>query len=123
MKISDSELKLLEVLWDQSPLTVGQIIQRVQKNTDWHDNTIKTLLTRLTKKKAVSREKDGRRFFYQAQVEKEVYVSQETEGFLSKFFGGKVSPLIAHFNKTKQLSTKEIQELEDILNQMKKRND
>ena len=123
MKISDSELKLLEVLWKESPLTVGQIIQRVKKNTQWHENTIKTLLTRLTKKQAVVRNKDGGRFFYQAQVEKDTILSQETNGFLNKFFGGKMSPFIAHFNKTNKLSANEIKELEDILAKMKQKND
>ncbi len=123
MKISDSELKLLEVLWKESPLTVGQVIERVQKNVDWHDNTIKTLLSRLTKKQAVARNKDGRRFFYQANVEKDTILSQETQGFLSKFFGGKMSPFIAHFNKTNKLSAQEIKELEEILARMKRNHD
>ncbi len=123
MKVSDSELKLLEVLWQQSPLTVGQVIQRVQINTKWHENTIKTLLMRLTKKQAVKRHKDGRRYFYQANVEKDTLLSEETQGFLAKFFGGRVSPFIAHFNKTNKLSSDEIKELEAILAKMKQEND
>ena len=68
MKISDSELILLNILWLESPLTVGQVIQRVQEKTDWHANTIKTLLSRLLKKQAVNRHKDGKRFFYSAEA-------------------------------------------------------
>jgi len=121
MKISDSELILLKILWIESPLTVGQMIQRAQKTTDWHDNTIKTLLMRLTKKIAVTREKDGRQYFYSANVDRDEILAQETEGFLSKYFGGKMAPFVAHFNKTKSLSDEEIQELEDILKRMKKK--
>lgn len=123
MKVSDSELKLLETLWKQSPLTVGQVIERVQKHTDWHANTIKTLLTRITKKQAVMRVKDGGRFFYSANISRDMVLKEESEGFLSKFFGGKVVPFVAHFNKTKKLSTLEIEELEAILAQMKQDND
>lgn len=123
IKISDSELKLLEVLWKESPLTVGQIIQRVQNNTEWHENTVKTLLTRLTKKQAVVRNKDGGRFFYQAHVEKDTLLAQETHGFLSKFFEGRMAPFIAHFNKTNKLSPNEIKELEGILAKMRQKND
>jgi len=123
MKVSDSELKLLEILWQESPLTVGQVIERVQKHTDWHANTIKTLLTRITKKQAVTRRKDGGRFFYSASISRDEVLMQESEGFLSKYFGGKVAPFVAHFNKTNKLSTKEIEELETILAKMKQGND
>ena len=123
MKVSDSELKLLEILWQESPLTVGQVIERIQEKTDWHANTIKTLLTRITKKQAVTRIKDGGRFFYSANISRDKILMQETEGFLSKYFGGKVAPFVAHFNKTNKLSNKEIEELEAILAKMKQDND
>ena len=123
MKVSESELKLLTELWKQSPLTVGQVIERVQKNTDWHANTIKTLLTRLTKKQAVVRHKDGKRFFYAANITKQVVVTEESEGFLAKFFGGRVAPLVAHFSDNKKLSQKDITELENILAKLKHNND
>ena len=61
MNISNSEQQLLDILWQESPLTVGQDIERVQASTDWHANTIKTMLTRLSKKGAVVRSKDGGR--------------------------------------------------------------
>lgn len=123
MKISNSEIKLLEALWIEHPLTVGQIIERVQKETDWHANTIKTMLTRLTKKEAVTRHKDGKRFFYAPAVERDVIVMEEAEGFLKKFFGGGITPFVAHFSKNKKLSQTEISELEQILSKMKQDND
>ena len=123
MKVSDSELKILETLWQESPLTVGQLIERVQQNTDWHANTIKTLLTRITKKQAVTRVKDGGRFFYSANILRDEVLKEETTGFLSKYFGGKMAPFVAHFSKTKKLSIKEIEELEAILAKMKQDND
>ncbi len=123
MKVSDSELKILEALWNENPLTVGQLIERVQKVTDWHANTIKTLLMRITKKQAVSRVKDGGRFFYSPNISRDAVLIQESEGFLTKFFDGQVVPFIAHFNKTKKLSAKEIKELESILEKMKQKND
>lgn len=119
MNISNAELPVLEELWSESPLTVGQLIERVQENADWHDNTIKTLLSRLVKKEAVERYKDGRRFFYKAVVSREVVVSKESEGFLHKFFDGEVAPLVAHFADKKKLSRQDIKEIEKILSELK----
>lgn len=123
MKIADSELKILEVLWSKTPLTVGQVIQRIQNTTDWHANTIKTLLARLNKKGAVKRHKDGKRFFYAANITQETVLSEESEGFLSKFFEGRVAPLVAHFSNNKKLSQKDIEEIESILAKLKQDND
>ncbi|AWF81176.1 hypothetical protein BTJ40_10295 [Microbulbifer sp. A4B17] len=43
--ISASEQIILEVLWKDRPLAVEQIIERVQETSDWHPNTIKTMLS------------------------------------------------------------------------------
>lgn len=123
MKISDSEEKLLTVLWNDHPLTVGQIIERVQQDNDWHVNTIKTMLTRLNKKGAVEREKDGKRFFYFPIVTREEIINEEAEGFLTRFFDGKMAPLIAHFADKKKVTKEELAEIEAIVTKLKKNND
>jgi predicted transcriptional regulator len=120
MNISKSEHYVLEALWEESPLTVGQIVERVQSKSDWHENTIKTLLVRLVSKKAVRRHKDGKRFFYEPLVTKEAVVATETEGLLSRFFNGQMPALIAHFADQKRLSRRDIEQMEAILKRLKK---
>lgn len=110
---------MLEALWTESPLTVGQIIERVQLSTDWHPNTIKTLLGRLHEKDAVRRFRDGRRFFYEPLVTREAIVTQEAYGLLNRFFDGKMPLLVAHFAKARKLSKKDIREMEDVLKKLR----
>ena len=120
MNISKAEHSVLQALWDESPLTVGQIVERVQSRSDWHENTIKTLLLRLVGKKAVRRRKDGKRFFYEPLVTKEAVVDTETEGLLRRFFDGQMPALVAHFAEQRKLSRRDIEELEAILKRLKK---
>ncbi len=120
MNISKSEYSVLESLWEASPLTVGQIVERVQAKTEWHENTIKTLLVRLATKKAVQRKKDGKRYFYEPLVTRGAVVASETQGLLSRFFGGQVPALIAQFADQRQLSRRDIEEMEAVLKQLKK---
>lgn len=120
MKISKSEHSVLHALWGESPLTVGQIVERVQSKSDWHENTIKTLLLRLVSKKAVRRRKDGKRFFYEPLVTKEAVLDMEADGLLSRFFNGQMPALIAHFAEQKKLSRRDIEELQAILKRLKK---
>ncbi len=123
MNITISEQQLLDILWSESPLTVGQIIERVQTSTDWHPNTIKTMLTRLAKKGAIQRDKDGGRYFYTPCISRDEIVLEETEGFLARFFDGKVAPLIAHFSENKTMSKEDLAEIEAIVAKLKKNND
>ena len=123
MNISKSELVVLQTLWDESPLTVGQVIERVQKTVDWHDNTIKTLLSRLLEKGAVDRHKDGRQFFYQPLVSRDVVVTEEAEGLLERFFDGRMPRLVAHFAEGKRLSRTDVEEIEALLKRLKKNAD
>lgn len=120
MNISKAELRVLQILWQEQPLTVGQVIERVQETEGWHDNTVKTLLIRLTEKEAVDRFKDGRRFFYSPLIKKEDVVDTEAGGLLERFFNGQMAPLVAHFAKRKKLSKKDVAEIEKILEQLKK---
>lgn len=120
MKVADTELIILKILWVESPLTIGQIISRAQQHTEWHDNTIKTIVTRLLKKELVGRNKDGKQFFYYPIIEQSNVINDESESFLGRFFEGRLSPLVAHFAQSKKISDKELKEIEAILEEMKK---
>jgi predicted transcriptional regulator len=121
MNLSKSEQHVLEVLWSEQPLTVGQVIERVQMRTDWHENTIKTLLTRLVEKKAVVRRKDGGRFFYRPLVSRDAIMTKESEGLLKRFFDGQMAPLVAHFADRRKLSKDDVEAIEKILAEIKDR--
>jgi BlaI family penicillinase repressor len=121
MELSKSEQRVIDVLWNEQPLTVGQIIERLQAQTDWHANTIKTLLTRLIEKKAVARRKDGGRFFYRPIVTREAMLTKESEGLLRRFFDGQMAPLVAHFADRRKLSKRDIEDIEKILAELKNR--
>jgi len=112
---------VLDVLWSENPLTVGQVIERLQKGSDWHENTIKTLLTRLVQKKAVARRKDGGRFFYRPLVSRDAILTKESEGLLKRFFDGQMAPLVAHFADKRKLSKRDIEAIEKVLAELKDR--
>src|SRR5258706_583865 len=50
MVISPAELKVLDILWENSPLTSSQIVDALGSTESWHSRTIKSLINRLLKK-------------------------------------------------------------------------
>src|ERR1700735_1758026 len=118
--ISESEWKVMKVLWGRSPLPAMEIIQALAGTEDWHPNTIKTLLSRLHKKKALGVEKQKNLYLYRPLVSEAACVRTESESFLDRVFGGSVKPLLAHFVEEDRLSTQDLDELRKILRQKQK---
>ncbi|MBM7408155.1 MULTISPECIES: BlaI/MecI/CopY family transcriptional regulator [Sphingomonas] len=118
-RISDAEHVVMEVLWDESPLTAQEVVERVPEGRAWSANTVKTLLGRLLAKEAVAHEEDGRRYRYRPLVAREDYVVGESQRLIDRLFGGSLTPLVAHLARRDQLSSREIEEIESLLKELK----
>ena len=113
-RVSESEKIVMEVLWQESPLSSVEVVDRLREH-DWNEKTVKTFLNRLVKKSVVSFEKDGRRYLYTPIVERDDFLLSESEGFLNKVFKGDMRELLATFVQNKQLSSKELDYLKELL--------
>ena len=118
-RISDAELAIMEILWEQAPLTATAVASRVLADRDWSLATVKTLLSRLLAKAAVEYRADGRRFLYSPVVDREDYVAGESKRLVDRLFGGKFMPLVAHLAEQEKLSDADIAEIEKLLREMK----
>jgi BlaI family penicillinase repressor len=63
-QISNTEWQVMKILWQGAPLTANEVIKQMEGVTSWKPKTVKTLLGRLVKKKAISFHKDGREYVY-----------------------------------------------------------
>ena len=118
-RISEAEHAVMEVLWDESPLTAQDVVERVNPERGWSANTVKTLLGRLLAKAAIVHEEDGRRYLYRPAVERGDYVSGESRRLIDRLFGGKLTPLVAHLAERDELSKQDIAEIEALLKALK----
>jgi BlaI family transcriptional regulator, penicillinase repressor len=118
-RISDAELDLMEVLWASAePLTSAEVAERLEER-GWSLATIKTMLSRLIAKGAISHREDGRRFLYSPAIEREAYVGSESRRFVDRLFGGRLSPLVARLAEEDALDAKDIAEIEALLKELK----
>jgi BlaI family transcriptional regulator, penicillinase repressor len=118
--ISEAEWKVMKTLWARSPLLSNEIIAALADKEDWHPNTIKTLLARLHKKKAVGVQKEKNHYLYFPVVSQADCVKAESESFLDRVFGGSIKPLLVHFVEKQKLSSADVEELKSILKSRKK---
>jgi BlaI family transcriptional regulator, penicillinase repressor len=118
-RISDAEHAVMEVLWEESPLTAQDVSERVAPDRGWSANTVKTLLGRLLAKKVVAHEEDGRRYLYRPLVARGDYVEGESRRLIDRLFGGRLTPLVAHLAERDALTADDIAEIEALLKELK----
>ena len=116
--ISEAESQVMERLWRDAPQGSEELTAALQPATDWHENTVRTLLNRLIRKGAVRAEREGRRYLYSPVLTREQWQAHESRSLLDRVFGGKVAPLLVHFSRNEKLSAKDVAELRKLVDQL-----
>jgi len=114
-RISEAEHAVMEVLWEEAPLTASEVHERIDPARGWSDRTVKTMLSRLLAKGVLVHEEDGRRYLYRPAVAREDYVSTESRRLVDRLFGGRGAALVAHLAERDELSDDDIAEIEALL--------
>ena len=109
----------MEVLWAApEALTAAEVAEGLVKR-GWSLATVKTMLSRLVTKGAISHREDGRRFLYSPAIEREAYVGTESKRFVERLFGGRLSPLVASLAEEDALDDEDIAAIEALLKELK----
>ena len=96
-------------------MTALEVVRQLAAHKEWQDQTIRTMLRRLIRKKALTYRADGKVYYYAPAVTREQCVRGESRSFLERVFGGAAQPLLLQLMQETKLSTEEIAELKRIL--------
>ncbi len=121
-EISKTEYDVLEALWQGYPASASDIIERLNQHKPWHEKTVKTLLSRLVKKEAISFDKQQRSYLYFPLVERQDYVAKESQSLVKRLFSGRVAPLVAGFADTDSLTKEDVEALKSLISDWEKDN-
>jgi|SRR5690606_6400207 len=121
--ISQAELVVMKLLWDESPLTAKQINAQIQAQhieKQWRKATVKTLINRLLKKGFIDFEQQGRRYLYRPTVKKSSYLATQNNRFLKDLYDGQLSHMLAAFSHHEKLTEAEIKEIKVLIANLEK---
>jgi len=93
--VTEAESEILAALWRRGPLTPSGLIEEVRLAQPWGDATIKTLLGRLMRKKAIRAERDDGRLTYRSLIDRQTYVDAEVQALVDRLFDGRHADLVA----------------------------
>lgn len=113
MKLFDSELKVMEVLWREGDTTAKHISDVLGEEAGWNINTTYTLIKRCMKKGAIERSEPH--FMCHALIAKETVQEAETNELIDKIYDGSADKLFAALLGRKKLSASQIERLRQIV--------
>jgi BlaI family penicillinase repressor len=113
-KISEAEWEVMRVAWRKGAMTSSDAVEDLA-HIGWSPRTVKTLLSRLVKKRALVSDPQGKAYVYRPAVRMQDCIRQESQSFLDRVFGGAAAPLLVHFVRKARLTPAEIAELKKIL--------
>ena len=120
INITESEWKVMQVIWNEPYLTLGEIKKRLDKTIVWDRTTINTLIRRLKNKHAVG-VKDARYSQYYALVTEDDCLLQEMNAILDKFFYRSPRRLMATLVRHEEFTKDDIEAIETLLAAIKEK--
>ena len=117
MKLFDSELKVMDVLWTQGEMPARDIVDVLSANIGWNKNTTYTVIKKCIEKGAVAREEPN--FLCKPLVTKDEVAQSETEQLIDKMFGGSSELFFSSFLKNQGISEEDALRLARMIEEAK----
>jgi BlaI family penicillinase repressor len=114
-KLSSNELAIMTALWDLGQATGKELLGRIDRPLA--QTTLLTYLTRLEGKGYVTRASSDRGYLFAAAVPRLSVATRLLDQVLTQF-EGRLSSLVSHFVRTRDIPPDEKQRLREVLDQL-----
>jgi len=120
MKLTEAEWLIMNALWSCHPATAREIGKILPEDVDWAYTTIKTMLSRLVEKNAVSECKRGNTSVYEPVLSRKKAQLSALRIVANQAFEGAFGPLMHFLMQEQKLTAKQRKELKEILSETQK---
>lgn len=121
-KLSQSEMQIMEYMWQKSCQLCIQDFLIQFKNTRWKRTTIRTFIKRLIDKGFIIVHKDGHNYYYEAAITKFEYTQTVINESLNTFYGHSIEGIIATFCGV-DIDSKNMDKIRNFLTDLEKSNE
>ena len=120
--VTNTELAILQVLWDQGETTRRQVADVVYPGgSEAHYATVQNLLGRLERKGFVRSNRNGNVLVFTATVDRDELIRRRLQSLADKLCGGAAAPLIMNLVRSQTLSAAEVEQLSTFLREQRRR--
>ena len=115
--LTEAELRLMDVLWEQGPSSVQQVMDALPKKSQLAYNSVLTTIRILEKKGYLRHIKDGRAHIYRPLVEREEASRSEIRHLAHRFFKNSHEMLVLNILEDRGVDAEELERLRQLLEQ------
>jgi len=116
--LTENELMIMRVLWENSPLSIGEVLERLPRKPKPAYNSLLTVMRILERKGHVVHRKEGKAFLYSPKLDRHAYRGFELGKLISGIFNGDALELAVSLLKSRALSEQEKAELKRLLEEL-----
>lgn len=119
---TELELEILKVLWEDSPLPVREVRQRLAADAgrELTHSSVITMLNIMVRKGFLRRRKEGKAFLFSPKVPKEDVTGSFVGDLLSRVFDGSPQALVLNLLETADIDADEMAEIRRLINRKTK---
>jgi BlaI family transcriptional regulator, penicillinase repressor len=117
--VTEAELAVLQALWDGGPATIRQLTDALYPGGGAAQYaTVQKLLDRLEAKDCVRRDRAAAAHTFAAAIGRDELIGRRLQDVAQKLCGGSLTPLLTHLVRTRRLTSRERQELRDLIDEL-----
>jgi BlaI family transcriptional regulator, penicillinase repressor len=122
VKPTESELEILNIIWEKSTATVRDVHEELAKSKDVGYTTTLKLMQIMHEKGLVKRDESMRTHVYQAAVNREKTQKHLLDKMIDSLFGGSSTQLVlqALGSGEQKISNEELEKIQTLLNDLRK---
>lgn len=110
-KLGEIEMQFAEIIWENEPITSGELAKRAEVQLQWKKSTTYTILKRICDRGLFENKKG----IVRGLVTRDEFLAKKSEQFVEETFQGSLPGFVAAFTSQKKLSKEEIEELQRII--------
>lgn len=115
MKLGYVESRFADIIWQNEPLTSGQLVKLCQQELEWKKSTTYTVLKKLCDR-GIFQNQDGT---VSSRISRKEFYAMQSEKFVEEAFEGSLPAFLAAFTTRKALTSQEIAEIQKMIDSCK----
>lgn len=120
IKPTESELEILKILWDRQTASVREVHEELSKTKEAGYTTTLKLMQIMYEKGLVGRDDSVKTHIYHPEVSREKTQKHLIGKMISTLFGGSSTELVLHALGNHKATPEELEEIQQMLNNLKK---
>ncbi len=119
-ELTEAEWAIIQAVWDNQPCAAPTVQEALQNQKNWTYSTVKTMMDRMAAKGLLKTERIRNLILYRSAITKQQAQNSEIMRAVKRAFNGALTPMMQFLIDNKNLSKKQLSELEAMIKRKEK---